>query len=277
MPFKKTFYAETPQGFIFKTLVELLNNCLTGDAYFRLEKDGIYSSCLDTHQTILIKINLKRENFLDYECSEEAHIGVNLKHLQKLVKNIKKKDKIIIFIDPLKPRKLGITTMPNTVNPESQKSDTSYITYHNVRKKDFNVDGGYTNPKVIKSVDFQKMCKKMMTVDKTLQITIQGSRYASFYADGGEIISSEMEYGVVDEDSKDIPYNAEFDTPKINQLIKMCPLSCQMQLYAPGIKGNPLRVKMLAGNLGTVEVYVKDKEQIELEKKHKQNKQLVVQ
>lgn len=267
MPIKRTFHAETPQGFIFKTLVELLNNCLTNDAHFRFGEMVISSACADTHRTILIRIELLRENFLEYLCNdEEVHIGVNLKQLHKLIKNIKKKDKIILFLDPTKPRKLGITTMPNTTTPESQKSDTSYITYHTVRKTDFKVEGGYTNPKVIKSVDFQKMCKKMTTVGKVLQVTIQGSNYVSFFADGGDIISAEMEYGVLDEESDEALYSAEFDTPKINQLIKMCPLSSQIQLYAPGTKGYPLKIKMMAGNLGTVEVYVKDREQINLER-----------
>ena len=192
MPLKKIFCAETPQGFIFKTLVELLNNCLTNDAHFRLEKAAISSSCADTHRTILIKIELLRENFLEYSSVEEAHIGVNLKQLHKLIKNIKKKDKIILFLDPTKPRKWGITAMPNTTTPESQKSDTSYITYHTVRKTDFEVNGGYANPKVIKSVDFQKMCKEMTTVGKVLQVTIQGSNYVSFFADGGDIIIAGM-------------------------------------------------------------------------------------
>ena len=53
-------------------------------------------------------------------------------------------------------------------------------------------------------------------------------------------------------------YTAEFNSSLFNHLVKLPGLCNQMQFYAPTEDLFPLRIRMEAGLLGTVDVYIKD-------------------
>lgn len=263
------FYAETPYGYIIKVMTEVLHGCLTNEAYFQLESSGIKSICSDNRNTTLINVDLQMENFDVYQCKKETTIAVNLKHLQKLLKNIKKKDSISLFITEKISNKLGIRIVPVMVNKKSERAETSYISIRKVTYPSIAVPEGYYYPKVIPSTEYQKMCKKMGVVpEKVITITIQENNYVSFLCDGGDIISSEIEFGEKDPKCQHL-YVGRFYTSLLNQLIKMPGLSPKMQISAPEDPGFPIRIKMQAGSLGFIEVYLKTKEQIEFEESKK--------
>ena len=58
-------------------------------------------------------------------------------------------------------------------------------------------------------------------------------------------------------------YEAEFNSSLFNHLVKLPGLCNQMQFYAPTEDLFPLRIRMEAGLLGTVEVYIKDVKTLE--------------
>lgn len=271
MPPQGVLYrAEIASGSLFKGLVDLLANCLTGNAHFRLDEEGIFTSLTDDNMTILIRAGFERKKFSHYICDRCRYIGVNLKKLCALLRHVKKKDKVILSIHVDKPRKLCISYSPNNPHPETAKSSTSDINYHDVRKTDITVDGEYEYPQVLKSVDFQKMCKQMQSTGKKLTITMQGSAYASFRAGGEEeIASTEMEFGIFEDEEKNSCYVAVFDTARIHQLIKLYPLSSQIQIYAPKDSSYPLKLRV-DNNMGWVEAYIKDRDQLEtIRKSHR--------
>lgn len=268
-----SYYAETPYGYTIKVLTEVLHSCLTNEAFFRLEKSGIKSVCSDNRNTTLINVELMMENFDVYNCKTERTIAVNLKHLQRLLKNVKKKDTITLFITDKMPNKLGIRTVPIMVNKKSERADTSYISIREVTRSGIDIPEGYYYPKVIPATEYQKMCKKMGVVPgKIINITIQENNYISFFCDGGDIISSELTFGSIDPKLSKNTYEGRFYITILNQLIKMPGLSPKMQISAPKDKRFPIRIKMQAGNLGFIEVYLKTKEQIEYEE-HKTTEQ----
>ena len=55
---------------------------------------------MDTHRRILIDFHLKADNFSLYKFKPEnkLFIGINLNHFHKMLKSVKKKDSIILFI-----------------------------------------------------------------------------------------------------------------------------------------------------------------------------------
>ena len=264
---KYQYYAETQYGYTIKVLVEVLQGCLTNDAFFRLEKSGIKFCCADNRETMLLRFELNMENFDNYSCDTEKMIAVNLKHLHKLVKNVKKKDSIALFISNEYPTKLGIKIVPVMINKQSERAEISYISIREVQKGGVITPKGYHYPKVIPSTDYQKMCKKMVTVPgKIVNITIQKNNYISFFCDGGDIISSELTFGTIDPKLPESSiYKGQFYTTMLNQLVKMPGLFPKMQISAPKERGFPIRIKMQTGNLGFIEVYLKEKTQIEFE------------
>jgi len=259
------FYAETPSGYTIKILSEILYNCLSDEFFLSLKKTGISSSSKDNRKTTLLMIDLKMENFDNYKCVADKTIAINLKHLQKLLKSIKKKDSITLFIRQNTPNKLGIRIVPTVGTKKSDRIATDYISIREVVIMDHETIDGYDFPKVIGSSDYQKMCKKMIVVPgKIMNIKIQKSNYVSFFCDGGEIMSSELEFGTFDVNEPKC-YNDVFYIDTITQLIKIPGLSPKIQIYAPNDDKYPIKFKIQAGTLGTLEIYIKNKNQIDYE------------
>lgn len=259
------YYARTKNGHTIKILVEVLQSCLTNEAYFKLQTSGIEFRCFDNLKTTLINISLPMENFDEYKCNEDICIAVNLKHFHKILKNIKKKDSISLQIDKSNPTKLEIVIIPISIGRLSERKDTSGIIIREIELAPIRVPESYHYPKVIPSSEYQKMCKKMALVPgKIVEISIQKSNYIKFYCDGGDIFSSGMEFGEIEKTDSEF-YRGNFYTTMLNQLIKMPGLSSQMQISAPIQKGYPIKFKMQAGPLGLIEIFLKTKEQIEYE------------
>ena len=146
----------------------------------------------------------------------------------------------------------------------------------------------YKFPYVIDASEFQKV-KRISSVAKIIKVIIQGDNYLGFICDK-EIYSTALHFGDPpsreeddssssnDEDSETDSqedseifegddtliatsshiYKGEFNSSLFNHLVKLPGLCTQMQFYAPTEDLFPLRIRMEAGLLGTVEVYIKD-------------------
>ncbi len=202
----KSFYADAAKGYTIKVIIDVLSGALSR-ATINLGVDGISIRKMDTNEHILFDINLPREKFRKYKCKKSMRISLNLKHLQKMVRNVKKKDSMIIFIDRKKPTKLGLSIRPEGAQ-KSKRAETVYVAIQieNDPEKSDELPDTYTtksgeeksvygHPMVIGATDFQKI-KKMATVGKEIVVKIQKDSYLSFYSNA-DIFSSELEFGEI--------------------------------------------------------------------------------
>lgn len=272
----RTFIAEAVKGYIIKVIIDVLNGFLQRSV-LRLTPDGIFLRATDRNHVICFKIDLLREKFLRYECKTPIDISLNFKHLQTLMKNVKKKDTIVLFIDDKNPGKLGISITQD----KAKKNETNYIVFQeetDVEEMEAPGAENYYHPVVIESVDFQKV-KKLSTINnRELQLQIQRSNFIRFSADA-VVRSSEVSFGelttdeeVEGSDDAEYPnlYEANFSSQTFSSLIKLPGLCTQMQFYSPNIHGMPLKIKVSAGLLGEIEIYIKDLKQINYEKRIKE-------
>ena len=144
------FKAKTQEAYRIKILAELLtNNIKTG--CFVIDENGIILRMMDHHRTILIDVLLEAENFQIYKFnSKKMHLGINLNHLHKLSKSIKKKDSIELFIDDSAPNDLAIRVIPK----ENNRISTSYLKIQSVQNLDIDIPTGYSKPVIVSSSDF---------------------------------------------------------------------------------------------------------------------------
>ena len=159
------FKCKTTEGFLIKILAELLQNNIK-TACFVISKDGISLRMMDHHKKILIDTNLYAENFSVYKFKLNAprSIGLNLNHFYKMLKNIKKKDSIQLFINDEFPTDLGIKVIPK----ENNRTTTSTIKILNLQNLDIDIPGvlnGYGKCVIVSSSEYQKTIK-----DITFQI-----------------------------------------------------------------------------------------------------------
>ena len=347
------FSAEASKGYVLKVAIDTLCGPLQR-AILNINKHGISIRQQDQGSTILYDVSFPRKNFRGFKCKRPMVISFNLKHMQSLLKNVKKKDSIAIYIDGNQPNKLFITIRPEGTR-KNTRFETNDIVYQ--EEKDHQPlelpDGGYRNPMVIDAADFQKI-KKLTSHGKIIDVSIQRSNYLSFKCDAGVVYSSELGFGEIlenpDEDEDDeeeqqicknnshvddcqcvcgtceepirdcgcicegceeyiqdcscvceeceeylqecscgneIPdgeikgmFKAKYYSSILAKLIKLPGLCTQMQFYAPSIPQFPLRIEVNAGQggftLGTIQVFVKDVEQITYEESISNDKDTVV-
>ena len=93
------FKAKTQQGYIIKVLGELLQHIIKTGC-FVLDKDGITLRMMDSHRKKLVDLRLEASKFSIYKFKEEKKfLGINLGYFYKMLKSIKKKDGVFLFID----------------------------------------------------------------------------------------------------------------------------------------------------------------------------------
>ena len=297
---KYLFYAKASKGFIPKTMFDALATSMNRIT-LRLTKDGIYMRQTDTEEIryskILWDVAWDRKNFSKYIHRKSFNITLNSKHIQKMLRSVKKKESVAFFITKDDENCIQITIQPTGTQPDGpvERSETVSLSIYHVKDEDLSIPElpdvwvdeqnierkAYGYPMVIGASDFQKI-KKMSTTAKTINITIQRNNYISFYAGDTMVLSSRLTFGeltmnpdidsedeyetVLSEENDEYPhlYKQSFNMVLFASLIKLPGLTTQMEFYAPKFEGFPLKVTMndIAG-LGVITVFVKDQEQID--------------
>lgn len=262
------FKAKTHCAYTIKILAELLQNNIK-TACFELDEDGIKLSMMDHHETILINLSLESENFTLYKfkLKEKKFLGVNLNHFHRMLKSIKKKDSLELFIDDECPNDLGIKVIPK----ENNRITTSFIKIQEKQNISIEVPTGYDKPVIVPSSEYQKMCKDMAHIGNMIRVTSKNF-HIKFICNAGGVMKRNVEFGEMsdsddddeDDESKVNEYVDVFDTEQLSRITKMAGLASNMQIY-PKCK-KPLLFKSSVGSLGKISIYIKSKDQIEKDK-----------
>jgi proliferating cell nuclear antigen PCNA len=262
-----SFKAKTGEAYNMKVLAELLtNNLKTG--CFEVNEDGISLRMMDHHRKTLIDIDLQAENFSLYKFKKKnkMYIGLNLNHFHRMLKSIKKKDSMQLYIDDDNPTDLAIRAIPK----ENTRKTTSYVKIQSIQNLEIDIPTGYGKPVIVLSSEFQKMCKDMLSIGTTIKVNAKNF-HINFSCDAGGILKRKVEFGEVedsdndDEDSENqVEYNQEFSTEQLVRITKISGLSTRLQIYPAN--GLPLLFRSNVGSLGKISIYIKSKEQIENEK-----------
>jgi proliferating cell nuclear antigen len=115
------FRAKTHEGYIVKILIELLQQIIV-TACFDITEKGIFLRMMDSHRKILVNIELKAEQFNLFEVEKTMQIGINLIQFYKMLKSIKKKDSLMLFIEEDKPSSLQFYVHPQDNNRKAHSA-----------------------------------------------------------------------------------------------------------------------------------------------------------
>lgn len=260
------FKAKSHSAYTIKILAELLQNNIK-TACFEIDENGIQLCMMDHHRTILIQVSLESENFILYKfrAKEKLFLGINLNHFHKMLKSIKKKDSLCLFIDDDAPTDLGIKVIPK----ENNRVTTSFVKIQGIQTLDIDIPEGYGKPIIVPSSEYQKMCKDMAHIGSVINV-VSKNFHIKFVCNAGGVMKRNVEFGEMgdsDEDDEDdsniIEYNQEFDTEQLSRITKMAGLSTNIQIYPK--KGLPLMFKSSIGSLGKIAIYIKSKDLLEKE------------
>jgi proliferating cell nuclear antigen PCNA len=256
------------EAYQIKILAELLTNNLKHGC-FDLTDDGITLRMFDQPRRTLVDMNLQAENFSLYKFKSDDRfcLGLNLNHFHKMLKSIKKKDSLQLFINSETPNELGIKTIPK----ENTRITTSGIKIQNIQNVEADVPLGYGKPVIVPSPDFQKMCKELSSIGSTnIRVKARGF-HIDFIADADGILKRKVRLGETDDSDEENEveqvstfYEATFTTDQFTRINKIAGLSSTMQIFS-GSNDLPLLFRSSVGSLGKISVYIKSKELLDKE------------
>jgi proliferating cell nuclear antigen PCNA len=253
------FKARTVEGFTIKALAEVLQNILT-DVCFSYDSTGISLLTTDNKNNLLVQLHLNADSFDEYYCPKPVAVGLNLQHLHKMLKSIKKKDVVSMFIKKTDPQQLGITTTQS----DTLQQVTSHIKMQRISLIDTEIPTDYGHPIHIQTTTYQKMCKDIQSISNEIDIFAKDS-YLKFSCKKDGMYAREIPFGELDKESESEEYTDVFNTKSLSQLIKISGLNQRMQVYIPTKnerKEIPLKVSINTGQLGKLEIYIKSRDQI---------------
>lgn len=258
--------AKTNSAYTIKVLAELLQNNIKV-ACFEVDKKGIKLIMMDENRIILLKVVLDSDNFTVYKFKspETMYLGINLNHLHKMLKSIKKKDSLQLYIDDEFPTDLAIKVIPK----ENNRVTTSFVKILAKQNLEIDMPTGYHKPIIVPSSEYQKLIKDMQHIGSVINV-IAKDYHIEFKCNAGGVIKRNVEFGEFSEEDTDsedeehsIPYNQHFDTEQLARITKMSGLGSNIQIYPR--TGLPLLFKSSVGSLGTIALYIKSREQINTE------------
>lgn len=263
---KYIFRCKTTDAYIFKILIELLHNIIK-TACFEITPQKIGLRMMDSNRRTLVDINLKSENFNFYYFSENIegqslNIGLNLNHFYKMLKSIKKRDQLVLFIEEDKCADLGIEIIPK----DFSRLTISYVKIQNIQNLEIALPERYERSILVMSNEFSKMCKDLFNMSNT--ISILAKKYTiEFICNVGSVYSRQVILGDTEsqkfEPSSLDEFKEDYDTEQLSRVLKISGLYNNINIQcAPDM---PLLLSSKIGILGEILIFLKSKKQLDTE------------
>lgn len=257
---------KTKDGHSFKVLAELIQKYVK-DGQWSIDSNGMCLTGIDTKTqkgTKMIKVDLPKTNFSKYKCPDQPlKIGMNMVHFYRMLKSIKKKDNTLtLFITEEDPLKLWIQIHQN--GEDKNKGIMGHININIMAPVVHDEPSGYNEPIIVTSKEFQKI-KQLNKISKTMELSFNG-KSIELFCNKENVYSKCVSLGDRDEEDEDDDdgiiededYKQTFDSEQLLELVKIAGTSTNVQIFAtPGL---PLYIKLNAGSIGLVDVYIKSKE-----------------
>lgn len=252
-----TFRAKTSEGIMIKILAELLQN-IVRTVCMCITTDGIHVCMMDSQRHILLNVFLDatRFNIYDFHTDDDIYLGLNVAHLFKMLRSIKKKDAVQLSIQKERPDKLLITTLPKG----NTRIATSVIHIQTIQHVNLSLPEGYGRPIIVPAGDYQRTLKDMTNISKTLTLRIRDYSVV-MECDAEGILSKEVIFGELDDASSEV-YCEKFEIEYFVRILKIAGLGSMLRIYK-GSTTIPLRISTHVGELGDISVYIKSNRQIE--------------
>ena len=184
---------------------------------------------------------------------------MNTMFFHKMLKSIKKKDMMELIIENSQLSELLIKTIPRDHN----RIMTSSIKIQASQNIDINNPSGYDNSIIIPSSDFNKMIKDLSIIGSD-KISISTSKgYIQFAANADGVVKRDIAFG---ENEKEPTRNIKnFAFEQVERVAKIASLSTSVHVF-PCTDELPLKIKSAIGHIGTMCVYIKSNEMLEMDK-----------
>jgi len=180
------FFCRTVKASPVRTLVDAVKDILT-EVNLEIDSAGIKIMALDGTHTILVHMRLYADRFDEFRCAEKCILGIDFVNFNKMVKQIKNEDSLVLFMEQTNRSRLGIRIM----NGEKQMVTTKYLNLMELDIKPIEIPPVHF-PSVISmpSLDFQNIIKDFIQLGDKVEVK-SAENELSFRLEGGEFGSQE--------------------------------------------------------------------------------------
>lgn len=254
----KIINIKTDEAYTFKNLFDLCHNVFD-HINIRIDERGVYLCDVNNNKTTMIVATLHSKNFRVFDISEKQEFSIESANLPKMTKTIKRKDNLALFIDPNHDDSLGLKVKDGS----GERNNVNYIPVHDYettdeRPPDSDVYQEHLPTATINSSDFQKMCKSVNGIDKT--VTIKAQSQAILFEVSSPTIGRHVErFGKWKRDQETI-YNITLPTKVLIDISKCSSLSHNKKLRIYAKPELPFRISTEVGGLGQIDIYINNTE-----------------
>ena len=259
------FLAKTQEAHCIKTMVELLHHVVKIGCFI-ITPSSINLRMIDSNKKILIDCSLLGRNFSLFYFdntieNEQLNCGVNLNHMFKMIRSIKKRDTIELYIRKDSPNELNLKLVPKDLS----RVTISKLMIQNVHSLDVELPNPYSNNILVNSIEFSKACKDLLSISPSLSIKAQ-KYFIKLHSDVHSIFSRTVILGNYNESMEEnhYLYSEEFDNEFLSKILKISGLHQSINLCFD--ENSPFNIRSRVGSLGEISLFLKSKKQLEEEK-----------
>jgi proliferating cell nuclear antigen len=239
------FYARTVKASPVRNLIDAVKDILT-EVNLEVDSAGVKIMAMDGTHTVLVHMRLYANRFDEFHCTEKCILGVDFVNLNKMVKQIKNDDSLLLFMERSNRSRLGIRIM----NGEKQMVTTKYLNLMELDIKPIEIPPVHF-PSVITmpSVDFQNIIKDMIQLGDKVEIKSAENELV-FRLEGGEFGSQET-ICMMPKPQKEI-VQGYFRLKELALFTKCTSMSTDIMIY---LKNNyPIIIEYSVAGLGEIKL-----------------------
>lgn len=253
---------KTYDGHIFKILSEYLQLC-NKEVCFVVKRDGMSLICTNEGSTIkkIVSLDFKAEYFNVYKVGipedESLHIGVNISDMYKMLKSVKKKDILTFAVDKESDLPIKLYLIVKQKGENNVIENTLQVIACTPIKLNHSYKNDYRSPILVSSKEFQKL-KNLNKISKYVSVCSRNG-LISFYCGKEGLCSKRINFGEEDQEMDEessYDYREKFETEQIVKLAKLANLSTNIQIFTK--EKFPLKFRLIVGNMGEIEIYIKE-------------------
>ena len=240
----------TDQGYVFKNLVEILYANFKDVVCLEFTHDGIFCEQMTSNNERMIKFTLYKASFgNDYEISAPFLIGLQLRQFFNTLKSIKKRDHLMITIEPCRPSLIVTIT-----TPDQRHQVENVIPYYPVQQlKSLPIDG-FSDFIPLSIANFMKLARDLNILNSEVRIKFYGkSKCLQVSSSSCDIAEKTITMGTVT--GNETPLVGIFAPEFLGHLNRLNYITQNIKLYfAPQ---RPLYIKCAISDLGELQIYLK--------------------
>jgi proliferating cell nuclear antigen len=241
------FMIRTVKASPFRTLVDAVKEILT-EANIEVDANGMKIMAMDGTHTILVHMRLYADRFDEFHCNRNCILGVNMMNFNKMVKQIKNEESLVLFMEKSNTSRLGIRIL----NGEKQMMTTKYLNLMELDIKPIEIPPvNFPSVITMPSLDFQNIIKDLSQLGDKVEIK-SAENELIFRLEGGDFGFGSQETVCVMPMSQTDIVQGYFLLKPLSLFTKCTGMSTDIMIY---LKNNyPIVIEYSVSGLGEIKL-----------------------